>query len=184
MAIAMEGLKLKPKYEHLINVAVSDGLGHMKFLNRNAQFIRNGFVLSQLDGEGARIMEIQQELVSKQAFKESFLKQIAINTGPNLSDLRNQHGADLRTERVNQALNTNAQFYHIPQSDHEMESMHSIPPSIETEIRYDMSTRTIPRPGTTYLPSLNRSLSMSEVANQSSAVADLTNEIERQRQIA
>ena len=30
MAIAMKGLKLKPKYEDLINVAVSDGLGHIK----------------------------------------------------------------------------------------------------------------------------------------------------------
>ena len=43
MAIAMEGLKLKPKYGDLINVAVSDGLGHIKFPNRNAQFLRNGF---------------------------------------------------------------------------------------------------------------------------------------------
>ena len=129
-------------------------------------------------------MEIQQEIASKQAFKESLIKQIAVNTRSNSSDLRNQHEADLRTERVNQALNTNAQFYHTSQSDHEMESMHSLPPSIETEIRDAMSTRTIPRSETTYLPSLNRSQSMSDVAHQSSAVADLTNEIERQRQIA
>ena len=47
--------------------------------------------------------------------------------------------------------------------------MHSLPPSNETEMRDDMSTRTIPR---------------SEMDHQSSAVADLTNEIERQRQIA
>ena len=128
-------------------------------------------------------MEIQ-EMASKQAFKESLLKPIAINTGSNLSDLRNQHEAGLRTERVNQALNTNAQLYHMSQSDHEMESMHSLPPSNETEIRDDMSTRTIPRSETTTLPSLNRSQSMSDVAHQSSAVADLTNEIERQRQIS
>ena len=52
-----------------------------------------------------------------------------------------------------------------------MESLHSLPPSEETEIRDDMSTRTIPR---------------SEASHQSSqamssAVAGYTNEIERQR---
>ena len=57
MTVAMKGLRLKPKYEELINVAVSDKLYNIKFPNRNASFLRNGFVLSQLDGEGARIME-------------------------------------------------------------------------------------------------------------------------------
>ena len=111
-------------------------------------------------------------------------KQIAINTGSNLSDLRHQHEADLRTERVNQALNPTTQLYNISRRDHEMESTHSLPPSIETEIRDDMSTRAIPRSGTTYLPSLNKSPAMSDVAPQSAAVADLSNELERQRQIA
>ena len=72
MAIAMKGLRRKPKYEDLINVAVSDGLEHMKFLNRNAQFLRNCFVLSQLDGEGARIMEIQQELQLNTHLKKAY----------------------------------------------------------------------------------------------------------------
>ena len=70
----------------------------------------------------------------------------------------------MRAERVENALH-----FDISQGDHDMESMHSLPPSIETEIRDDMSTRTTPR---------------SENAHQSSAVADLTNEVERQRQIA
>ena len=66
-----------------------------------------------------------------------------------------------------------------------MESVHSLPPSDETEIRNDMPTRTIPRSETTYSPSLGSSQAMSvDVANQSSAVADLTGEIERQRLIA
>ena len=65
----MKGLRLKPTYEQLIGVAVSDGLGHMEFLNRDASFLRKGFVLSQLDGEGMRAMEMQQEIASKQAFK-------------------------------------------------------------------------------------------------------------------
>ena len=69
MAIAMRGLRVKPSYEQLINVAVSDGLEQIKFPNRDASFLRNGFVLSQLDNEGMRQMEKQQEIASKQAFK-------------------------------------------------------------------------------------------------------------------
>ena len=69
MAQATRGLKLKPNYEDLINVAVSDKLYNIKFPNRDASFLRNGFVMSQLDGEGARIMERQQELASKESYK-------------------------------------------------------------------------------------------------------------------
>ena len=72
--MAMKGLKLKPNYEDLINAAVSDKLYNVKFPNRDASFLRNGFVLSQLDGEGARIMERQQELASKESFKERILR--------------------------------------------------------------------------------------------------------------
>ena len=84
MAQAMKGLKRKPKYEDLINVAVPDGLEHIKFPNRNAQFLRKGFVLSQLDCEGMRAMERQQQLASKEPFKEHVLKEIAKNTGANI----------------------------------------------------------------------------------------------------
>ena len=129
-------------------------------------------------------MQLKQEQASKQALKEHLLKRIAINTGSILSDLRNQNEADLRIEGVNQALNPNAHVYDISQRNQEMESMHSLPPSIETEIRDNMSTRTTPPPETTYLPSLNRSPAMSDVAPQSSAVADLTHELERQIAIA
>ena len=113
MTISMQGLKVHRQYEDLIGVAFSDGLEHIKFLNRGASFLRNGFVLSQLDGEGTRIMEKQQEIASKQAFKESLLKYIAINTGANLHDLRSESHQELRTDRVNQAMNP--QFYNIPQ---------------------------------------------------------------------
>ena len=62
-----------------------------------------------------------------------------------------------------------------------MESMHSLPPGGETEMRDDMSVRS----KTTCLPSLGSSQAMSDnVANQSSAVADHTGEIERQKQLA
>ena len=70
MSYAIKGLRVKPSYEQLINVAVSDGLENIRFPNRDASFLRNGYVLSQLDGEGARIMEKQQEMASKESYKE------------------------------------------------------------------------------------------------------------------
>ena len=74
MSIAMRGLKLKPNYGDLINVAVSDKLYNIKFPNRDASFLRNGYVMSQLDGEGMRTMERQQEMASKEAYREHLLK--------------------------------------------------------------------------------------------------------------
>ena len=113
MSNAMQGLKVHSQYEDLIGVAFSDGLEHIKFPNRDASFLRNGFILSRLDNEGMRQMEKQQEMASKQADKESLLKEIAKNTGSNLSELRNDSHQELRTDRVNQALNPNPQFYNI-----------------------------------------------------------------------
>ena len=155
MAIAMRGLKLKPNYEGLINVAVSDKLYNIKFTNRDSSFLRNGYVISQLDGEGARIMERQQEMASKESYKE-----VAKHTGANIHGLRHDAHQELRSDRRNQTLNPNAQFYNLARSDQDMESLQSLPPSEETEIRDNMSTRTIPR--------------SDNVANQSSAVADYT----------
>ena len=65
MANPMQGLKFIPNHEQLIGVAVSDKLYSMKFPNRDATFLRNGFVLSQLDGEGMRVMQLQQEQAMK-----------------------------------------------------------------------------------------------------------------------
>ena len=72
MAFAMKGLRLKPTYELLIGVAVSDGLENIRFPNRGATFLRNGFVLSQLDGEGMRQMEKQQEMEVKNHIKNIY----------------------------------------------------------------------------------------------------------------
>ena len=47
MPIAIKGLRVKPNYEGLINVAVSDKLYNIKFPNRDAKFLREGFILSQ-----------------------------------------------------------------------------------------------------------------------------------------
>ena len=72
-------------------------------------------------------------------------------------------------------------FYNLARGDHDMESLHSLPPSGETEIRDDMSSRTLPRSEASHQP--RQAMSSDDVANQSSAVAGYTNEIERQRQL-
>ena len=77
MAIALRGLRVKNSYEQLIGVAFSDELGNVKFPNRDATFLRNGFVLSRLDGEGMGTMQLQQEMASKESYKEHLSKQIA-----------------------------------------------------------------------------------------------------------
>ena len=118
MPIAMRGVKLKPNYEGSINVAVSDKLYNVKTPNHDTSFLRNGYVMSQLDGEGMRTMERQQEMASKEAYKEQISKQIATNTGANIHDLRNDSHQELRTDRVNQAPNPNAaQFYNLARSE-------------------------------------------------------------------
>ena len=180
MANSIPGLKVHRRYEDLIGVAVSDELRNIKFPNRDASFLRNGFILSQLDGEGMRQMEHQQEMASKQAYKEHLLKEIAKNTGSNLHELRSESHQELRAERVNQALNPNPQFFNISQRDHEMETMHSLASSEDIEMRDDMAVSS----KTTSLPSLDSNAMSVDVANQSTAVADHTGEIERQRQIA
>ena len=97
MAESMRGLRVRPQYEDLINVAKSDGL-EIKSPNGNAKFLREGFSLSQLDGEGSRQMQLQQEQAMKEAFNKNMLKQIAINTGSSLSDLKCNSEADNRQE--------------------------------------------------------------------------------------
>ena len=104
MAIAMKGLRLKPEYEDLVGVAVSDKLYDVKFLNRDAKFLREGFVLSQLDGEGMRQMQLQQEQASKEPYKEHLLKELAKNTGANTHGLRNDPHQELRSKRAEKAL--------------------------------------------------------------------------------
>ena len=91
MAIAMKGLRVRPQYEQLIGVANSDGSEQIKSPNRDAKVLREGFILSQLDGEGTRQMQLQQEEASRHAFKEVLLKHIAINTGSKSSDMKNDY---------------------------------------------------------------------------------------------
>ena len=51
-------------------------------------------------------MQSQQEEAVRHAFKESLLKQMATNTGSNLSDMENDSDADNRRDRINIAFTT------------------------------------------------------------------------------
>ena len=79
MANASRGLRIKPSYGQWVNVAVSDGLGQIKFLKRNATLLRNGFVLSQLDGDGMRVMEGQQKRHIKEVYMDSAHQNVVLN---------------------------------------------------------------------------------------------------------
>ena len=107
MSNAMQGLRVKPSYEQLINVAVSDGLENIKFPNRNANFLRNGFVLSQLDGEGTRIMEDQQKRHIKEVYMDSALRALASDrSSDSVSNFsfKSAHTQNTAIERINAML--------------------------------------------------------------------------------
>ena len=72
----------------------------------------------------------------------------------------------MRAERIETALH-----FDIARGDDDddMESLHSLAPSIETTIRDDISTRTTQRSESSHPPSQ----SMSNVTHQSAAVSDL-----------
>ena len=87
-AIAMRGLRIKSTYEDIIGVAKSDELDNVIFPNRGASFsfLRNSFILSQLDGEGMRVMEQQQQMHIKESFKYYLLKQAAVTKRVHIYD--------------------------------------------------------------------------------------------------
>eukprot|EP00972_Heterocapsa_arctica_P070017 10342803-Heterocapsa_arctica.AAC.1 len=64
------GLRIKPLYEQLIGAALSDDNRNVKFPNRDATNLRNGFELSQLDGEGMHAMQRQQEMATNEQYKQ------------------------------------------------------------------------------------------------------------------
>ena len=106
MAIALRGLRVKPSYEQLIGVAFSDELENVKSPSRDATFLGNGFVLSQLDGEGMRVLQLQQEQAMKEPLKDHLLKQTSQETGVNISDLRTPSNAKKQIRINNMLRNT------------------------------------------------------------------------------
>merc|ERR1711966_123002 len=63
-------------------------------------------VLSQLDGEGMRAMQLQEEQAMKESLKDHLLKQTSQETGVNISDLRTPSDAKKRNIRINNMLRT------------------------------------------------------------------------------
>jgi hypothetical protein len=116
------GLRIRPLYEQLIKESLSDDNRHIKFPNRNATFLENGFLLSQLHGEGMRAMERQQQQMASEQFKQSLIKQIAINTGMNASSLRTEVDLQNRQDRVDRLLggeSPTAVYYDMSAADDE-----------------------------------------------------------------
>jgi hypothetical protein len=116
------GLRIKPLYEQLIGSALSDDNRNIKFPNRDATFLANGFELSQLHGEGMRAMERQQQQMASEQFKQSLIKQIAINTGMNASSLRTEVDSQNRQDRVDRLLggeSPTAEYYDMSAADDE-----------------------------------------------------------------
>ena len=66
------GLIKNPTYEELINYIETNN-DKIKMPDRRAKFLRNSFYLSQLDGEGMRRQEEQEQLKDKEADKELIL---------------------------------------------------------------------------------------------------------------
>ena len=56
----------------LLGVTFSDGFENIKFPNRNASFLRNGFEMSQLGGEGMRQMENNKKWQATNHIKNIF----------------------------------------------------------------------------------------------------------------
>ena len=142
MAIAMRGLRVKPSYEQLINVAVSDGLEQIKFPNRDATFLRNGFVLSQLDGDGMRVMEDQQKRHIKEVYMDSALRSLASDrSSDSVSNFsfKSAHAQNTATERINAMLTESidarkAEYYDL--SGHDMEPLHGLDASSSSSSSY------------------------------------------------
>ena len=69
--------------------------------------LRNGFVLSQLDGEGMRVMEDQQQRHIKEVYMDSALRSLASERGSdsvsNFS-FKSAHAQNTQTERINEMI--------------------------------------------------------------------------------
>ena len=130
MAIAMKGLRVRPQYEAPIGVAFSDGSEQIESSNRNASFLRNGFILSQLDGEGMRVMEQQQQRHMKEVYIGSALKSLASNLDNesiSICSFKSAYTQDAPTQRIQEMItrasnlrkaNDNAEDYGLSPGDY------------------------------------------------------------------
>ena len=167
MAVAMQGLRVRPQYEDLINVAVSDKLYNVKFPNRDADCLREGFVLSQSDGEGVRAMARQQEQASNSSFKQHmFLKSGFKNAGANMHDFRNDTHQELRTERVENALH-----FDISQGDDDVGMTQTTSSGVQAEAQTSSSgVQANVRPKTTSSGTQSSTTGMEESETQTRSI--------------
>ena len=106
MAIAMKGLRVKPTFEQLVNVAVSGHLYNIQIPIRGATFMRNGFALSQVDGEGMRTMENQQQMRMKEVYTENALRSLASSNSDDFShaSFKSVESQNTRQQIINEML--------------------------------------------------------------------------------
>jgi coproporphyrinogen III oxidase-like Fe-S oxidoreductase len=81
------GLVKNPTYNELINYIETNN-DKIKMPDRRAKFIRNSFYLSQLDGEGMRRQEEQEQLKDKELDKELMIKRFAEDFGLQLQAIK------------------------------------------------------------------------------------------------
>ena len=138
MAKSMKGLQVKPTHVYLIGVAFSNGLEQIKFPNRGANILCDGFFLSQLDGEVMRAMEQQQQRHMKEVYIDSALKSLASNLGNgsfSKPPFKNAYTQDTKSQRIPEMLtrarnlrkanakNDDTEYYDLDrEAQHELES--------------------------------------------------------------
>ena len=69
----VSGLRERPTYEELIEY-IETNKDKIKMPDRRAQFMRNSFYLSQLDGEGMRQQEQMQKLTEAMQDRELLVR--------------------------------------------------------------------------------------------------------------
>ena len=90
-----------------------------------------------------REMQRQQEMASKEAYEEHLLKQVAINSGAKLIDLKNGANAETQTEKAEEMLSiTGTNTKHQPTSSSAMNTEHQ-PTSSSAMITEQQETATI-----------------------------------------
>jgi hypothetical protein len=81
------GLEKNPTYLELINYIETNN-DKIKMPDRRAKFLRNSFYLSQLDGEGMRRQEEQEQLKDREADKDLMIKKFAEDFGLQLQGIK------------------------------------------------------------------------------------------------
>ena len=86
------GLRRRPTYEE-ISQEISPDKTKVIYPNRDAKFLRENPRMCQLDGVGFfESLQAQEESTIKEQRKETILKEMAINTGVGLAEIKIKHG--------------------------------------------------------------------------------------------